>query len=429
MEDDIKPEQVAQDLDTSTWLETWIASYPLVAEIVGLVLLILLSFFAYWVTRRIILPIFTKIVEKTKTDWDDIVVDGYFLHWLSWIPVTGVAFYGSAILYDLLPNHRDWLVLLVQNVSSSATLLFFLLAVGALLTAINEIYSRREIAKKRPIKSYVQIIKIFVYVVGGISVLALLFDQDPWRFLAGIGAMTAIVLLIFKDTILSLVASIQLTSNDMVRVGDWVEMPQLKADGDVIDVSLHTVKVQNWDKTITTIPTHRLISDSFKNWRGMQASGGRRIKRSISLDLNTVGFLSQDELTNLRQYKLLAPYLAEKESEVASWNQDNHHDSDFTGNFRRLSNLGTFRAYIVAYLRAHPRIHQQGMTFLVRQLAPGETGVPIEIYCFTTTVNWVEYEGIQSDIFDHFLSIVQEFGLRVFQSPAGSDFARLTAKS
>jgi miniconductance mechanosensitive channel len=237
--------------------------------------------------------------------------------------------------------------------------------------------------------------------------------------------MTAVLLLVFRDTILSLVASVQITGNDMVRVGDWIEMPQFGADGDVIDVALHTVKVQNWDKTVTTIPTHRLITDSFKNWRFMSLSGGRRIKRSLSIDMGTVRFLTDDEVAHVGHFALMREYIAEKRKELEANHAREGLNPEYGADVRRLTNLGTFRAYIERYLEAHPRIHSNGMTLLVRQLAPTELGIPIELYCFTTTTDWNAYEAIQADIFDHLLAVAPEFGLAAFQSPSGSDFAEL----
>jgi miniconductance mechanosensitive channel len=255
-------------------------------------------------------------------------------------------------------------------------------------------------------------------------ILAALMNRSPWIFVSGIGAMTAVLLLIFRDTILSLVASIQIASNDMVRVGDWIEMPDLGADGDVIEVALHTVKIQNWDKTITTIPTHRLISDSFKNWRGMSESGGRRIKRSVAIDLQSVRFLTPKEIERFGSWSLLSSYIAEKRAELEEANAVSGLNREVAADLRRLTNLGTFRAWIWATLRSHPQIHQTGQTLLVRQLAPNAQGVPIEIYCFSKDTAWISYEDIQADLFDRILAMVPEFGLRVFQEPAGSDFAQ-----
>ena len=239
--------------------------------------------------------------------------------------------------------------------------------------------------------------------------------------------MTAVLLLIFKDTILSLVASVQLTAQDLVRVGDWIEVPQFGADGDVVDVELHTIKVQNWDKTITTIPTHRLISDSFRNWRGMSQSGGRRIKRSLNLDAASVRFLTPEEVDKFKRFALLQDYIAGKQDDLLRHNEGLGYRADGV-NQRRLTNIGTFRAYVYNYLSARPDIRKD-MTLLVRQLAPGANGIPLELYCFTATTAWSEYEGIQGDIFDHLMAIVPEFGLRLFQKPAGSDVAALAGTS
>jgi miniconductance mechanosensitive channel len=250
--------------------------------------------------------------------------------------------------------------------------------------------------------------------------ISLLIDQSPLILLSGLGAMAAVILLVFKDTILSLVASVQLTSNDMLRVGDWIEMPGMHADGDVIDIALHTVKIQNFDKTITTIPTHKLISESYRNWRGMSESGGRRIKRSISIDQNMIRFLSEDEVKELNRFRILRDYLARKEQEIADWNKGELAGEAEMVNARRLTNIGTLRAYIIGYLKNH-RMISNDFTLLVRQLPPGPTGLPIEIYCFTATTNWGEFESIMADIFDHLLAILPEFGLKIFQEPSGSD--------
>ena len=282
--------------------------------------------------------------------------------------------------------------------------------------------------RTKPIKGYLQVLGILLYLIAGLLIVATLMDRSPLLFLSGIGAMTAVLLLVFRDTILSLVASVQLTSNDMIHVGDWIEMPKFGADGDVIDVALHTVKVQNWDKTITTIPTHALIAESFKNWRGMQDAGGRRIKRAIHVDLSTVRFLEDDEIDAFGRWELLGDYIARKRRELGEHNARVGGSGDATSGARRLTNVGTFRAYVERYLRAHPGVHAD-MTLLVRHQQPTELGLPIEIYCFTNTTEWAAYEGIQADIFDHVLSIVPQFGLRTFQSPAGADVAGLVERA
>ena len=320
----------------------------------------------------------------------------------------------------VVPHLPLAIVMVVSNVVAASIILFVAIAIGEALGLANQIYDRRPDAASRPIKGYVQVLKILLYAGAAILIVAALMEQSPLLLLSGLGAMAAVLMLVFKDTILSLVASVQLTSNDMLRVGDWIEMPQLHADGDIIDIALHTVKVQNWDKTITTIPTHRLIAESFKNWRGMSEAGGRRIKRALLLDQNCIRFLSADERHALGRIALIRDYLERKQDELGAWNArlgDGGHEPP---NTRRVTNIGTFRAYVVAYLRANARI-ADGMSLIVRQLAPTAQGLPLEIYCFTKTTAWSEYEDIQADIFDHLLAILPEFQLRPFQEPSGRD--------
>jgi miniconductance mechanosensitive channel len=300
------------------------------------------------------------------------------------------------------------------------------LALSAVLNLVNDVYQRRPDAHSRPIKGYLQVIKILLYGAALVLVTAVVLGRSPLLLLSGFGALAAVLMLVFKDTILSLVASVQLTSNDMIRVGDWIEMPQLSADGDVIDIALHTVKVQNWDKTITTIPTHRLITDSFKNWRGMSESGGRRVKRSLYIDQNSIRFLAPAEREGLRRIMLIDEYLATKRAELEAWNLKLDERGKEPVNTRRVTNIGTFRAYVFNYLRHHPSINA-GMTLLVRQLEPGPTGLPLEIYCFTNTTAWRAYEDIQSDIFDHLLAVLPEFHLRLYQQPSGLDLTAAAA--
>ena len=324
----------------------------------------------------------------------------------------------------LVPGLPEWVVTIIANLTQAVIVLSIAMGIVKALTYVNEVYERRPQAKNRPIKGYLQVVKIVVLCGAAIILISILINQSPLLLLSGLGAITAVLLLVFKDTILSLVASVQLTTNDMLRVGDWIEMPGMNADGDVIDISLHTVKVQNFDKTITTIPTHRLVSDSFRNWRGMSESGGRRIKRSLLIDQNSVRFLSDEEVVYLKKFNLLKDYLANARDELAKWNESELAKDDAPVNARRLTNIGTLRAYIAAYIKWHPRI-SENFTLLVRQLPPGPQGLPIEIYCFTDTTDWNTYEGIQSDIFDHLISIVPEFKLSLFQEPSGSDYARL----
>jgi miniconductance mechanosensitive channel len=268
------------------------------------------------------------------------------------------------------------------------------------------------------------VVKIIFYAAAVIMIISIFSGKAPSLLLGGLGAMAAVLILVFKDTILGFVASIQLSANKMVNVGDWISMPKYNADGDVIDISLNTVKVQNWDKTIATIPTYALVSESFNNWKGMEESGGRRIKRSINIDMNSVGFLDAEQIEKFRKYYLLKDYINRKEKEISEFNKSLKLEGDQVTNGRKMTNLGTFRKYLEEYLKQHPKIHQD-MTFLVRHLQPSDKGLPIEIYVFSNDQAWANYEAIQADIFDHILAIIPEFGLRVFQNPTGSDFRRL----
>ncbi len=326
-----------------------------------------------------------------------------------------------------VPHLAEPAIMVVRNVSGAFMVLTIALAVGAGLNLVNEAYQRRPDAGSRPIKGYVQVVKILVYAGAAILIAAALMEQSPLLLLSGLGAMAAVLLLVFKDTILSLVASVQLTSNDMLRVGDWIEMPQLNADGDVIDIALHTVKVQNWDKTITTIPTHRLITESYKNWRGMFDTGGRRIKRALLIDQTSVRFLSEQERADMQRFALIDDYLDRKQIELERSNAVLIAAGRDPVNTRRVTNIGTFRAYVMAYLKTHASIAQD-MTMLVRQLQPTAEGLPLEIYCFTNTTVWAEYEPIQADIFDHLIAILPEFGLRLFQAPSGLDIGRFAVE-
>ena len=320
----------------------------------------------------------------------------------------------------LVPGLSKTSTVFLGNVALSFTILFMLLAISALLSALLDVYARTEHARTRSIKGYVQLTKMVLYVFGAIIIVATLIDRSPLLLLSGLGAMSAVILLVYKDTLLSFVASVQLTSNDMLRVGDWIEMPQVGADGDVVDITLHTVKVQNFDKTIVSIPTWRLMSESFKNWRGMQQSGGRRIKRSLFIDASGVRFLHDDEEQRLSQVRLLTDYMGRKQAELKAWNEAQGNVAAMAANRRRMTNLGTFRAYALAYLKSHPEI-QPNMTCMVRQLQTTVQGFPLEIYCFTGTTVWADYERIQGDIFDYLLAVMPEFGLGLYQQPSGTD--------
>lgn len=319
----------------------------------------------------------------------------------------------------IVPGLPEPVLVVIRKICSSGVIITFALALSELLNLINIAYHRRPDADSKPIKGYLQVTKILVIIVAVVLIVANFLNRSPMILLSGIGAVAAVLMLIFQDTILSLVASIQLGSNDMVRVGDWIEMPSQNADGDVIDIALHTVKVQNWDKTITTLPIRRLITDSFKNWRGMTEAGGRRIMRSIYIDQKSIRFLEQKDIEHLKQFVLLDEYLKEKQVELTKWNQKLADSGANPINSRRVTNLGTFRAYIEQYLSHNEHVHKD-MIAMVRQLQPGVTGIPLQIYCFTNDVRWIVYEDIQADIFDHLLAILPEFGLRVFQQISDS---------
>ncbi len=365
------------------------------------------------------------LVKRSAITWDDALVDARVFATMAHVAPAVVLYYGIA----LVPGLGETLSVLVQRLAIALVVAVTTISFNSFLSAVNEIYSRKAEYRRRPIKGYLQVIKIAISLIAALVIVATLLDKSPWVFVTSIGALTAVLMLIFKDTILSLVASVQISSNDMIHIGDWIEMPQLGADGDVVDIALHTVKVQNWDKTISTIPTHKFISESFKNWRGMSLSGGRRIKRSLYIDVNSIRFLTGEEIESFGQWALLRDYIATKVAEVESYNAQPGRDARINADIRRLTNVGTLRAYIVAYLHAHPAIHDADFTLLVRQLAPGATGLPIEIYCFSRDQDWTRYEDIQSDIFDHILAMVPEFGLRIFQEPAGLDFERLARGS
>ena len=396
--------------------------HPLLPDLAVILILLFGAWAAYIFTSRILLAVLRTVAKRTAHTWDDALIENRVGAKLAQLVPVFIIYIGV----DLLPSINKTAEAVILNVTSAYMIVVVTITVIAILNAANDIYESNPEARKRPIKGFIQLLQLAVLILGGLLIIAALLDRSPVLLLSGFGAMTAVLLLVFKDTLLSLVASVQLTAQDMVRVGDWIEVPQFGADGDVVDVELHTVKVQNWDKTITTIPTHRLISDSFKNWRGMSASGGRRIKRSLYVDASSIHFLSPEELDRCKRFLLLEEYLGGKEGDLAKYNQElkglSVQERDAAVNMRRLTNIGTFRAYTWRYLNQHPQIRKD-MTLLVRQLQPGPQGLPIELYCFTNTTAWNDYEDIQADIFDHLMAIVPEFGLRLFQQPAGTEFS------
>ena len=403
------------------WYKTildWLDANPMIKQLTAIVGIVAACYLSFLISRRYIVKWLDKLlqglVKRTRFKFDDIIFKAVISRRLAYLPPILILYY-SAYLVPAVTQ-------LAQRVGLALMLWIVLLTVGSFFNTLNEHYEHSERFKGRPIKGYIQVIMLFVYIVGSVVTIGILTGQSPWMLFSGIGALTAVVILIFRDTILSFVASLQITSNDLVRINDWIEVPQYKADGDVVEIALHTVKIQNFDKTITIIPTHKLIDQTFKNWRGMQEAGGRRIKRSITFDIDSIRFCDQQMLDRLEKIEILKPYFQRRLPEIAEANRKlGDYDPTSPVNGRRLTNIGTFRQYITAYLKGHKNIHGQ-MTFLVRQLAPGPTGLPIEIYVFTNDTNWIKYEGIQADIFDHLLAVAGEFGLRVFQYPSSAAF-------
>lgn len=383
-----------------------------------MILLVVLSLSAFYITKRIIIPYFYKIFQKTTFTWDDLLIEQKVFD--------NVAHLVPAILVRLLTPiiFRDLEAVLpfILKVTDAYLIIVGISVLIAFLKVCEKLLSKHPAFKDKPLTSYFQLIRILLYIVSVILVLSVLLGKSPIYFLSAFGAMTAILLLVFKDTILGLVASVQMSSNDMVRIGDWVEMPKFNADGDVLDINLNTVKIQNWDKTITTIPTYYFITDSFKNWRGMQKSGGRRIKRALYIDVHSVKLVDIETREKFKKYQLIREYIVQRQTEIEHYNEKEQIDTSVLINGRRMTNLGVYRKYIENYIRNHPGINQN-MTIIVRQLASESRGIPIEIYCFTNTVAWVEYELIQADIFDHLYSTAMFFDLDIFQEPTGNNFS------
>ena len=384
--------------------------------------IVILAFLADYIVKRIIITTITRLAKRSRNDWDDVFVKQRVFNRLAHLAPALIVFYSLRFVFD--GEGAVNLVTFLENITQAYMVIVVLLVVDALLNALHEIYTKLPVSQGRNIKGYVQVVKIIVYFAAVIIIISIFSGKAPNALLTGLGAMAAVLMLVFKDTILGFVASIQLSANKMVNVGDWISMPKYNADGDVIDISLNTVKVQNWDKTIATIPTYALVSESFHNWKGMEQSGGRRIKRSINIDMNSVTFLSKSQIEKLRKFYLLKDYIGEKEKEIAEYNQSLQMEEGTVTNGRKMTNLGTFRKYLEEYLRRHPMIHQD-MTFLVRHLQPTDKGLPVEIYVFSKDQAWANYEKIQADIFDHILAILPEFDLHVFQNPTGKDFQRM----
>ncbi|MCH8557564.1 MAG: mechanosensitive ion channel family protein [Balneolia bacterium] len=389
---------------------------------VGLLILFSISTIIHIIIRVWIIRLLQRLDEKTETEWYAAILRHK-------LPQRALMLIPLMVLYigiDLVPSLSDAFSGFITRLTAALMILVAARVIDALLSSAHTLYLMLPKSHMRPIKSYIQLGKVIVYLFSIIFIIASLSDQSPWYFLSGIGAITAILLLVFRDTLLSLVASVQLTNNDLIRIGDWIEMPNFGADGDVIDISLNTVRVQNFDKTITVIPTHKFLEHSFRNWRGMSEAGGRRIMRSLNIDISTIRFLTMKEINRLRKTHLLGDYIDSKMKEVGEYNEKflKENPSILT-NSRWLTNVGTFRAYVIEYLKNHPRA-KKDLLILVRQLEPTDRGLPLQVYVFTNTTAWAEYEGIQADIFDHLLAVMPEFDLKVYQQPAGTDFRLLS---
>ncbi|WP_090742757.1 mechanosensitive ion channel family protein [Mesobacillus persicus] len=410
--------QFINNLLLDTGLDPRLVEY--LSVVIKILLIGLFCFIANLISKKIVIRIITRIVTNSKVKWGQIVLDRKVFRKLShFVPALIIYSFSSTF-----PTHQSS----IEKFAIAYTIIVGLVFIQSLLNAFNDIYQTFEISKVKPVKGYVQVVSIVIMTLGFISVISTLIGKSPLILLSGIGALSAVLMLVFKDSLLGLVAGIQLTANDMVRVGDWIEMPKYGADGDVIDISLNTVMVQNFDKTITMIPSYALISDSFINWRGMQKSGGRRIKRSLYIDTSSITFCTEEMMEKFVQVHYLSDYIIQKEMEIAEYNAKNAFDRNNPVNGRALTNIGVFRDYINNYLKNHPKINQN-MTLMVRQLGHSEYGLPLEIYAFTNDVQWAAYESVQSDIFDHLFAVAQEFGLRVFQNPSGADLRNMVEET
>ncbi|KQY90088.1 mechanosensitive ion channel protein MscS [Paenibacillus sp. Root52] len=386
------------------------------SNIIMIIFIAMISVVANYIAKKIVLKTINHIVNSNRYRWGNIIVEKKLFHKLSHL-VPAIIIYYSAYIF---PSYQA----LVEKAAMTYMIVVMITVFNTLLNVFDEIYRSYEVSKIRPIKGYIQVAKIVLFIIGGIIVISNLIGQNPLIILSGLGALSAVLMLVFKDSILGLVAGVQLSSNDMVRVGDWIEMPKYNADGDVIDITLNTVKVRNFDKTITMIPSYALISDSFRNWRGMQVSGGRRIKRSIYIDISSIRFCTEEMVAEFEKIHYLTDYVTTKLEEIEAYNVEHQVNRESNVNGRQLTNVGVFREYIHQYLRNHPKINQD-MTMIVRQLAPEDRGLPLEIYAFSNDINWSVYESVQADIFDHIFAVAQTFGLRAFQNPTGHDIVQL----
>ena len=389
-------------------------------QFIAFALVLVIAFLADAVCRHILLKIVAHLVRKTKATWNDIVFDHKVMVHLS-------RMVAPVIIYIFVPvafaEAGSATLAFIQRICLIYIIITFLSFINSFLKAVYTVYSAKEQLRDRPLKGMLQTVQVILWFVGAIVIVSILINKSPVSLLAGLGASAAILMLVFKDSIMGFVSGVQLSANDMLKVGDWIAMPKYGADGTVIEVTLNTVKVRNWDNTIVTIPPYLLVSDSFQNWRGMRESGGRRVKRSINIDMTSVKFCTPEMLAKYRKIRLLKDYVEHTEQVIADYNEKNHIDNSILVNGRRQTNLGVFRAYLTAYLKSLPDVNQE-LTCMVRQLQPTDHGIPMELYFFCSLKDWVPYEGVQADVFDHVLAIIPEFDLQVFQSPSGRDFQR-----
>ena len=394
------------------------------ASVIAFVSVIMIAFIVHFATKGIVIRLINRFIKSTKNSRDDIFISRGVFNRLTYLTPVAIIYYFTPKALSLYP----WLSEIITTIALLAMVIIITLIIDALVDALGEIYKTFELSRQIPITSFIQLGKMLIYFLCIITLISIVLDQSPAKLIAGLGAMTAVLMLVFKDPIMGFAAGIQLSSNRMVSPGDWIEMPKYGVDGDIMEIGLTTVKVRNFDKTITTVPTQALIGDSFKNWRGMQETGGRRIKRSVYINLNSIHFCTENDLERFGKIQYISEYIEKKHKEISKHNHDQKVNLESLANGRRMTNIGTFRNYIEAYLLNHPNIHKK-LTILVRQLKPTENGLPIEIYAFTNDTNWKNYENIQSDIFDHIFAVTTEFDLTVFQNPSGADFGAVIEKT
>lgn len=411
-------------------IESWLAAFNIGAEsssvfarIILAMSVLFVSFIAFYISRRIVRGTVHQLIRRTRFTWDDTLLENQlFMRLTLIVPALIIHLFVPAVL-----GAYDQAIAVARGAINIYFILVSVLVLDGLINVFLSIYQTFRVSGEIPLKSFAQVLKIILYSTALIMVIAVMLDRSPIYLLSGLGALTALLILVFKDPIMGFVAGVQLISNRMLKNGDWIEMPKYGADGDVIDITLTTVKVRNWDNTITTIPTNALINDAFKNWRGMQESQGRRIKRAINIDMNSIRFCSPQMLERFAKIRHIAHYMQRKNREIEEYNANLGDQARNAANIRCLTNIGTFRAYVLAYLQNHSMINTD-MTLMVRQLAPTNHGLPLEIYAFCKDKSWVNYEGVQSDIFDHLLAIASEFDLKIYQYPSGTDFLKLSAQ-